>query len=89
MYNEIFQVLAVEDDLLPKRFLDLGFDNVVRCKLLALKMFSEVAKNKKVQGDQVTVVQWVGNMFPLPHLQQDSGGVSSMQPSITSCGTMH
>jgi hypothetical protein len=50
-YDEIFQALAVEGDLLQKPFLDLSFDCVVRLKLLALEMFFQFSKHVKVQGD--------------------------------------
>jgi hypothetical protein len=40
IYNEIFQALAVGGDvLLPKTFLDLGFDGVIRWKSPALETF--------------------------------------------------
>jgi hypothetical protein len=32
MYSEIFQALVIGDILLPKPFLDLGFNNVIRWK---------------------------------------------------------
>jgi hypothetical protein len=45
MNDEIFQALAVEGNiLLLKPFLDLGFDGVVRWKLLAKKTFYQFAK---------------------------------------------
>jgi hypothetical protein len=41
MYNEISQALAVDGDILvPKPFLDLGFDGVIRWKLPASETFS-------------------------------------------------
>jgi hypothetical protein len=48
MYNEIFQALVVEGDvLLPKTFLVLSFVSVIRWtrKLPALEMFSQLAKH--------------------------------------------
>jgi hypothetical protein len=40
-YDEIFQALAVEGDiLLPNPFLDLAFDGVVRCKSPTSEIFS-------------------------------------------------
>jgi hypothetical protein len=59
-YDEIFQTLAVGDVLLPKPFLDLGFNGVVRWKSPALKMFLQFAKHMKVRGGRVDVVRWVG-----------------------------
>jgi hypothetical protein len=47
-YNEIFQALAVEGDIsLPKPFMDLGFDSVVRRtrKSLASEMIFQFAKH--------------------------------------------
>jgi hypothetical protein len=41
MYDEIFQALAEGGDaLLPKPFLDRGFDGVIRWKLRASEIFS-------------------------------------------------
>jgi hypothetical protein len=45
-YDEIFHVLAVEDLLLPKPILDLGFDGVVRWKSLASEMSFQFPKHK-------------------------------------------
>jgi hypothetical protein len=48
MYNEIFQALFVEADiLLLMAFLDLSFDCVARWKSLASEMFSQFSKHMK------------------------------------------
>jgi hypothetical protein len=50
MYDEIFQALMLEEDsLLPKPFLDLGFDSVIRRKSASYKFF-QFSKHLKVQG---------------------------------------
>jgi hypothetical protein len=59
MYDEIFQALAVEGYvLLPKPFLDLGFDGVFRCKPLASETFLQFAKHVEVRGCQVRAMPW-------------------------------
>jgi hypothetical protein len=43
IYDEIFQALAVQGDVLQqKQFLDIGFDLVVRWKFPASEMFSSL-----------------------------------------------
>jgi hypothetical protein len=50
-YDEIFQALAVAADfLLPKPFLDPGFDGVVRWTSPVSEIFSQLVKHVKVQG---------------------------------------
>jgi hypothetical protein len=59
MYEEIFQAVAVEGDvLLPKPFLDFGFKGVVRWKSPASEMFFRFAKHVKVQEGQVGAIRW-------------------------------
>jgi hypothetical protein len=49
-YDEIVQALVAEADvLLPKPFLDLGFDGVVKRKSPASEMFSQFAKQVDVR----------------------------------------
>jgi hypothetical protein len=60
-YDEIFQALAVEGDiLLPWQFLDLGFDCVVRWKSPASETFFQFAKHVEVQEGQVWAIGWWG-----------------------------
>jgi hypothetical protein len=60
MYDEIFQTQAVDGDvLLPKPFLDFGFDGVVRRKLPASDVF-QFAKHVKVRKGEVTALRWEG-----------------------------
>jgi hypothetical protein len=58
MYDEIFRALTVEADvLLPKPFLDLGFDGVVRWKTPASEMFFQFSKHVKVRENQIGTVR--------------------------------
>jgi hypothetical protein len=60
-YYEIFQALAIEGDvLLPKPFLDLGFDGVVRWKSPASEGFFQVSKHVEIRGSEVAAAWWVG-----------------------------
>jgi hypothetical protein len=53
MYDEIFQAMAVEEDaLLPKPFLDLGFNGVVRWKSPASGMFFSFPHTSKSTGNK-------------------------------------
>jgi hypothetical protein len=59
MCDEIFHPLAVEGDiLLPKSFLCLCFDGVIRRKSPVLVTLFQFAKHVKVQGGQVGGVGW-------------------------------
>jgi hypothetical protein len=45
MYNEIFQALVVEDVLLSKQFLDVGFGGVIRLGPLRLSRVWQTEKH--------------------------------------------
>jgi hypothetical protein len=73
---KIFQALATEDVLLPKPFLDLRFDSVVRRKLLTPKMFFSFQNMWKSEEGKS------GLMIPSTLRFRNSFG-SRMSPSTT------
>jgi hypothetical protein len=65
VYNEIFQPLIVEGDvLISKPLLDLAFDTVKRCKSPTSKQFLQIPNNKEIQRGQARNVWWMGKMLP-------------------------
>jgi hypothetical protein len=65
VYNEIFQALMVEGDImLSKPLLDLGFDRINRCKSPIFKRFLKFSKRTEIQRGKVRNVWQMGKMLP-------------------------
>jgi hypothetical protein len=79
MYNEIFQALMVEGDvLISKPLLDLAFDTVKRCKSPTSKKFLQIPNMWKLkQAKPGMYGGW--ESVAMPSVQQcGGGGVSSI-----------
>jgi hypothetical protein len=76
IYVEIFQAVEVQGDgLLPKQFLDLGFDGVVRWKSPPSEVFFQFSKRVNAQGGP-------GQVCTVGGVRSRNGFGSRTSPSI-------